>query len=193
MWERASLVCSVYHAVDSTRHCFSQSVSPICTASQTVSRFNNTIIGYTLYEVPVFVDVEGNKVSLCYEVQGEANQHFNLISDTCKSVLKYRSGGWEVQCDCWWQNQSCRRPLCYNSEHFKCHKEVLCLEVSSYLGQETTDLSVCRWCTGQRAKWGYLPVWLCHSRNLRWVHSEWPLCHGLQVRGSKCSWSGGVQ
>ena len=49
-------------------------------------RFNSTIIGHTLYEVPVFDDAEGNKVSLCYEVQGEANQHFNLISDTCISV-----------------------------------------------------------------------------------------------------------
>ena len=32
------------------------------------------------------VDAEGNKVSLCYEIRGEANQHFNLISDTCVSV-----------------------------------------------------------------------------------------------------------
>ena len=36
--------------------------------------------------MPAIVDAEGNKVSLCYEVQGEANQHFNLISDTCVSV-----------------------------------------------------------------------------------------------------------
>lgn len=36
--------------------------------------------------MPVTVDGEGDKVSLCFEVQGRANQHFNLISDTCVSV-----------------------------------------------------------------------------------------------------------
>lgn len=49
-------------------------------------RCNDTIIGDPLYEVPVIVDEEGNKISLCYEVQGQANLHFNLISDTCVSV-----------------------------------------------------------------------------------------------------------
>ena len=34
----------------------------------------------------MIIDGEGNTVSLCYEVHGEANQHFNLISDTCVSV-----------------------------------------------------------------------------------------------------------
>lgn len=36
--------------------------------------------------MPVIVDEEGNKLFLCYEVRGQANQHFNLISDTCVSV-----------------------------------------------------------------------------------------------------------
>ena len=36
--------------------------------------------------MPVIVDEEGKKLSLCYEVRGQANQHFNLISDTCVSV-----------------------------------------------------------------------------------------------------------
>ena len=49
-------------------------------------RVNDTIIGDPLYEVPVIIDEEGNTVSICYEVHGEANQHFNLISDTCVSV-----------------------------------------------------------------------------------------------------------
>ena len=48
-------------------------------------RFNNTIIGEPLYEIPVIIDAyeENNAVSLCYEVHGE---HFNLISATCVSV-----------------------------------------------------------------------------------------------------------
>ena len=62
------------------------SLSPTPTAPQNVSRSNDTIIGDPLYEVPVIVDEEGNKVSLCYEVRGEANQTFNLITDTCVSV-----------------------------------------------------------------------------------------------------------
>ena len=56
------------------------------TDPQDVIRCNDTIIGDPLYEVPVTVDGEGDKVSLCFEVQGRADQHFNLISDTCVSV-----------------------------------------------------------------------------------------------------------
>ena len=52
----------------------------------TPQRVNDTITGDPLYEVPIIVDEEGNKLFLCYEVQGQANQHFNLISDTCVSV-----------------------------------------------------------------------------------------------------------
>ena len=62
------------------------SLSPTPIAPQNVSRCNDTIIGDPLYEVPVIAEEDGNKVSLCYEVQGEANQHFNLISDSCVSV-----------------------------------------------------------------------------------------------------------
>ena len=29
---------------------------------------------------------DGEQVSLCYEVHGEANEHFNLVSDVCVSV-----------------------------------------------------------------------------------------------------------
>lgn len=36
--------------------------------------------------MPVIVDEEGEKISLCYEVQGQVDQHFNLISDNCVSV-----------------------------------------------------------------------------------------------------------
>ena len=60
---------------------FSLSADP-----QSVIRCNDTIVGDPLYEVPVIVNEEGEKTSLCYEVQGEADQHFNLISDTCVSV-----------------------------------------------------------------------------------------------------------
>ena len=34
----------------------------------------------------MIIDEEGKKLFLCYEVRGQANQHFNLISDTCVSV-----------------------------------------------------------------------------------------------------------
>ena len=51
-----------------------------------VIRCNDTVIGDPLYEVPVIIDGESNKMSLCFEVHGEANQTFNLISDTCVSV-----------------------------------------------------------------------------------------------------------
>lgn len=60
--------------------------SPLPPDPSDVLRCNDTIIGDPLYEVPVIVDEEGNKISLCYEVQGQANLHFNLISDTCVSV-----------------------------------------------------------------------------------------------------------
>lgn len=57
-----------------------------CIDPQSVIRCNDTVVGDPLYEVPVIVDEEGEKTSLCYEVQGEADQHFNLISDICVSV-----------------------------------------------------------------------------------------------------------
>ena len=62
------------------------SLSPTPTVPTNVSRCNDTIIGDPLYKVPVTVDEEEKKLSLCYEVRGQANQHFNLISDTCVSV-----------------------------------------------------------------------------------------------------------
>ena len=60
------------------------SLPPI--APQNVTRCNDTIIGDPLYEVPVTVNEEGEKIPLCYQVRGQANQNFNLISDTCVSV-----------------------------------------------------------------------------------------------------------
>ena len=51
--------------------------------------FNDTVIGDPLYEVPLnmisnetFPDV----TSLCYEIRGEADRVFNLISDGCVQV-----------------------------------------------------------------------------------------------------------
>ena len=58
-----------------------------------LSRCNDTLLEYALYKVSVTVDEKGNKVSLCYEIQGEANQYFNLISDTCVSVNALYSPG----------------------------------------------------------------------------------------------------
>ena len=61
-----------------TYHLFSPAITAL--------RCNDTITGDPLYEVPVIIDEEGNKLFLCYEVRGQANQHYNLISDTCVSV-----------------------------------------------------------------------------------------------------------
>ena len=72
-----------------TSHCYTQfnrSSSPTPTGTIEEIRVNDTIIGDPLYEVPVIIDEENNTVSLCYEVHGDPDQHFNLISDTCVSV-----------------------------------------------------------------------------------------------------------
>ena len=44
---------------------------------------NDTVIGDPLYTVPLFDNQERH---LCYEIHGQAGQHFNLISDECLSV-----------------------------------------------------------------------------------------------------------
>ena len=81
-------MCLFNSELDSS-HCYTQfnsCSSPTPTGVIEEIRVNDTIIGDPLYEVPVIIDEEGNTVSICYEVHGEANQHFNLISDTCVSV-----------------------------------------------------------------------------------------------------------
>ena len=56
---------------------------------------DDTVTGNPLMVVPLNVGNstrielglgESDRVSLCYEVHGEANQNFNLVSDTCVSV-----------------------------------------------------------------------------------------------------------
>ena len=52
-------------------------------------KFNDTVIGSILYEVPL--NVISNNIfpvttSLCYEIQGEAGKIFNLVSDGCVQV-----------------------------------------------------------------------------------------------------------
>ena len=47
-----------------------------------MDRVNDTIIGDPLFTVTL-PDLSG---SMCYEVRGEAGEHFNLVSDTCISV-----------------------------------------------------------------------------------------------------------
>ena len=51
---------------------------------------NDTLTGDPLMTVPIFDDpmvMPGDPISsLCYEVHGEANAYFNLISDECTSV-----------------------------------------------------------------------------------------------------------
>ena len=58
-------------------------------------RVNDTITGDPLLTVPLNVGTdtqmllgfnEGERVSLCYEVHGEADVYFNLVSDVCVSV-----------------------------------------------------------------------------------------------------------
>ena len=56
---------------------------------------NDTITGDPLYTVPIFVpdienlDFEMDRVSLCYEVHGQMDQWFNLVTDECTSVNAY--------------------------------------------------------------------------------------------------------
>ena len=53
---------------------------------------NDTVTGDPLMTVPIWtgsVDPGDNVESLCYEVHGEENTYFNLISDECTSVNGY--------------------------------------------------------------------------------------------------------
>ena len=50
-----------------------------------VGVLNDTIIGDPLYTVALTNTGEGPQ-EMCYEVRGSANQHYNLISDSCVSV-----------------------------------------------------------------------------------------------------------
>ncbi len=49
---------------------------------------NDTVIGDPLYEAALWFEDESREFnySLCYEVHGRPNMHFNLISDECVSV-----------------------------------------------------------------------------------------------------------
>ena len=59
------------------------------------ARVNDTVVGDPLYTVPLNL-VNGTQTlpilsretipHLCYEIHGEENQHFNLVSDTCTNV-----------------------------------------------------------------------------------------------------------
>ena len=70
-------------------HVFSQIFSP----SSADVFVNDTLTGDPLMTVPIFDNPDvrpGDPVSsLCYEVHGESNQFFNLISDECTSVNAY--------------------------------------------------------------------------------------------------------
>lgn len=46
---------------------------------------NDTVIGDPLYSIPLYSQ-DGKQYSLCYEVFGQTNSTFNLVSDTCVSV-----------------------------------------------------------------------------------------------------------
>ena len=51
--------------------------------------FNDTVIGDPLYEVPLSEipkDIFPETTSLCYEIHGEADKIFNLVSDGCVQV-----------------------------------------------------------------------------------------------------------
>ena len=49
---------------------------------------NDTVIGDPLYEAALWFEDESREFnySLCYEIHGKSNTHFNLISDECVSV-----------------------------------------------------------------------------------------------------------
>lgn len=56
---------------------------------------NDTITGDPLYSVPIYVpdieemNFEMDRISLCYEIHGDMNQWFNLVTDECTSVNAY--------------------------------------------------------------------------------------------------------
>lgn len=52
---------------------------------------NDTVIGDPLYEAALWFADESREFnySLCYEIHGDQNSHFNLISDECVSVSGY--------------------------------------------------------------------------------------------------------
>ena len=69
--------------------------TPIVQPTLTPIQVNDTVTGNPLMVVPLNVGDstrkelglgESDRVSLCYEVHGEANQNFNLVSDMCVSV-----------------------------------------------------------------------------------------------------------
>lgn len=61
-------------------------------------RVNDTVTGDPVLTVPVLVSEEqlemlhAKQVSLCYEVHGESDRWFNLVSDKCSSVNAHYSG-----------------------------------------------------------------------------------------------------
>ena len=68
---------------------------PIVQPTLTPIQVNDTVTGNPLMVVPLNVGDstriqlglgESDRVSLCYEVHGEANESFNLVSDMCVSV-----------------------------------------------------------------------------------------------------------
>jgi hypothetical protein len=62
---------------------------------------NDSVVGDPLFTVPVVIpsvprdlaEVYGEELSLCYEIRGQPDQHFNLISDVCVSVNAYYQSG----------------------------------------------------------------------------------------------------
>ena len=74
--------------------CISLSCSSCLTGPPPI-HVNDTVTGSVLMTVPLNVGTdtrmllglnEGERVSLCYEVHGEADANFNLVSDVCVSV-----------------------------------------------------------------------------------------------------------
>ena len=64
------------------------SIAFVCCIGPT-RKFNDTVIGDPLYEVPLNMisnDTFPVTTSLCYEIHGEAGKIFNLISDGCVQV-----------------------------------------------------------------------------------------------------------
>ena len=62
-----------------------------------VDRVNDTVIGDPLLTVPLLVSNLDNlgldqNLSLCYEVHGQSDKYFNLVSDICTSVSAHYIG-----------------------------------------------------------------------------------------------------
>ena len=87
----STVCCIAARSLYFTLHSFPSAFDPII-------KVNDTVIGDPLFAVPLNVrdleslDLDTDRISLCYEIHGEANQWFNFVTDECTSVNAHYIG-----------------------------------------------------------------------------------------------------